>query len=370
MKMSSEFILKKNALQYFCDLHSHRAKQGTKAWKESRLYTIGGSEMSTLLGMNQYNSRKKLLQSKFGFSTFTSSDATRWGNFFEPCGQMLLEKLFDCVIYETGCLPGSVPNTSYSPDGMSIIKRETIDKLIADKILPEHKLPENSVAALFEIKSPYSRIPTDKIPEEYKAQPQCGLNYFDFLDIAYFINIMYRICTLADLKTGNYYSNYSQKEEKSDFTKTIHFGIVGVYQKLGEFDLLNYDPKKKPKEDDELRAVDLVEDDPESINRIIRNVHDKFYEAIYFDVDEDVEISIAKYRAICDKNMFINIGIIPYKILRYELIPVEKEPGFIEKIKPVVEEFMELMDKIRKMDNDIERMEFINAFKEPRKSKK
>ena len=134
--------------------------------------------------------------------------------------------------------------------------------------------------------------------------------------------------------------------------------------------MLHYDPNKEAKEDCNLRSVDLVEEDPESINRIIRNVHENLYEAIYFDIDEDIEVSISKYRSICDKNMFINIGIIPYKILKYELIPVEKEPGFLEKITPVVNEFIEIMNKVRNMDNDMERIEFINDYKEPRKSKK
>ena len=189
------FLEKLNELRIFCEMHSDKPKQGTKKWKEERNntnkeVTIGGSEMSTVLGENKYNNIDKLIQTKLGLITFSGNDATRWGNFFEPAGQLLIEKLFNCVLYETGSLPGSIPNTSYSPDGFTVAYTKQIKKLISERYITEHNIPfDNAGIILFEIKSPYSRIPTNYIPEEYKAQPQCGLAYFKFIDISYFINI-------------------------------------------------------------------------------------------------------------------------------------------------------------------------------------
>jgi hypothetical protein len=138
------FVNKLNELRLFCESYADRPKQGTKKWKEERNninkeVTVGGSEMSTVLGENKYNTIDKLIQTKLGFLTFSGNDATRWGNFFEPAGQLLLEKLFECVLYETGSLPGSITNTSYSPDGFAVVYNDQIKKLISKKYI-EYKI--------------------------------------------------------------------------------------------------------------------------------------------------------------------------------------------------------------------------------------
>uniref|UniRef100_A0A6C0BCX3 Uncharacterized protein n=1 Tax=viral metagenome TaxID=1070528 RepID=A0A6C0BCX3_9ZZZZ len=333
------FIEKLNELRIFCETHADKPKQGTKKWKEERNntnkeVTVGGSEMSTVLGENKYNNIDKLIQTKLGLLTFSGNDATRWGNFFEPVGQLLIEKLFDCVLYETGSLPGSIPNTSYSPDGFSVIYAEKIQKLIIEKNIEQHTLPfDKAGTILFEIKSPYSRIPTNYIPDEYKAQPQSGLAYFKFIDIAYFINIVFRACTLKQF-TGLGFVN-TTTQQKIMITEDLavsYKGIIGIYSESRD-STISYDEN----------IIDLVESG--EFSKIIYFVSIGRFGVVYFDIDEDLELSISKYKKICIDNSFNMVGIIPYKILKTVIIPVYRDIGFIDAIKEPIRKFVNLYNE-------------------------
>lgn len=333
------FIDKLNELRIFCEIHADKPKQGTKKWKEERNntnkeVTVGGSEMSTVLGENKYNNIDKLIQTKLGLLTFSGNDATRWGNFFEPVGQLLIEKLFDCVLYETGSLPGSIPNTSYSPDGFSVIYADKIQKLIIEKNIEQHTLPfDKAGTILFEIKSPYSRIPTNYIPDEYKAQPQSGLAYFKFIDIAYFINIVFRACTLKQF-TGLGFVN-TTTQQKIMITEDLavsYKGIIGIYSESRD-STISY----------EENIIDLVESG--EFSKIIYFVSIGRFGVLYFDIDEDLELSLSKYKKICIDNSFNMIGVIPYKVLKTVIIPVYRDIGFIDTIKEPIRKFVNLYNE-------------------------
>jgi hypothetical protein len=333
------FIEKLNELRIFCEIHADKPKQGTKKWKEERNntnkeVTVGGSEMSTILGENKYNNIDKLIQTKLGLLTFSGNDATRWGNFFEPAGQLLIEKLFDCVLYETGSLPGSISNTSYSPDGFSVIYAKNIQKLITKKNIEQHTLPfDKAGIILFEIKSPYSRIPTNYIPEEYKAQPQCGLAYFKFIDISYFINIVFRACTLTQF-TGLGFVNTTtqQKVTVTEDISSTYKGIIGIYSESRDSNILY-----------EENITDLVETG--EFSKIIYFVSIGRFGVLYFDIDENLDISLSKYKKICIENSFNMVGVIPYKILKSVIIPVYRDNGFINTIKEPIRKFVNLYNE-------------------------
>ena len=330
------FVNKLNELRLFCESHADRPKQGTKKWKEERNninkeVTVGGSEMSTVLGENKYNTIDKLIQTKLGLLTFSGNDATRWGNFFEPAGQLLLEKLFECVLYETGSLPGSIANTSYSPDGFAVVYNDQIKKLISKKYIADHAIPfDKAGIILFEIKSPYSRIPMNVVPDEYKAQPQCGLAYFNFIDIAYFVNIVFRVCTIIQYDTLGFVNTLAQQKTPIDMEMPAsHKGVIGIYSEMRESDRYY-----------SVNIVDLVETG--EFSKIIYFVSIGRYGMLYFDIDESINESIEKYKKICINNSFNMVGLIPYKIFNPVIIPVYRDPNFINTIKEPIRKFVNL----------------------------
>jgi hypothetical protein len=330
------FVNKLNELRLFCESYADRPKQGTKKWKEERNninkeVTVGGSEMSTVLGENKYNTIDKLIQTKLGLLTFSGNDATRWGNFFEPAGQLLLEKLFECVLYETGSLPGSIANTSYSPDGFAVVYNDQIKKLISKKYIADHAIPfDKAGIILFEIKSPYSRIPMNVVPDEYKAQPQCGLAYFKFIDIAYFVNIVFRVCTIIQYDKLGFVNTPAQQKTPIDMEMPAsHKGVIGIYSEMRESDRYY-----------SINIVDLVETG--EFSKIIYFVSIGRYGMLYFDIDESINESIEKYKKICINNSFNMVGLIPYKIFNPVIIPVYRDPNFINTIKEPIRKFVNL----------------------------
>src|SRR3989338_4815923 len=110
------YLLKKQIIDQFINDNKYLPKQGSPEWLEERKYTIGGSEMSIIEGLNPYQSIKDLIKSKIGLTNFRGNTATNWGKLFEEVVKQFLELLFECPIYETGSVQGCIPRTSYSPD--------------------------------------------------------------------------------------------------------------------------------------------------------------------------------------------------------------------------------------------------------------
>jgi len=218
--------------------------QGTSGWLAKRRRAIGGSEMGSLFkiftemnaGTPDCENRELLTMmiSKCGLSSFKNNFHCDWGHLFEPVAQLFLEQLFNCPIYETGSIPSPVmEGTSYSPDGFAVIETSRIMKLIADGVLPKHVLPsgETAINALFEIKSPSRRTPTDRVPNNYIYQPLSGLCHFKWLDIAYFADFVFRKTSYQSFTshdTKDYDTQYHSTCKKS-LTYPIGYGMILVY---------------------------------------------------------------------------------------------------------------------------------------------
>jgi hypothetical protein len=211
----STYIGKTIFLRNFIDAHSDLPEQGSEEWLKVRTKTIGGSEISTVFGCGM-GSLKQMAMDKAGISTFNGNFNTRWGTMFEPVVQMYLERLFSCNIDETGSLPGCVAGTSYSPDGFAVIKSEHIKLAIKSGLIEDHQIPEDPLV-LFEIKSPAVRHNSSRqIPDYYLNQPRSGLMHFPFLDIAYYVEVVFRITTKSNI------DSYNSGERPLVYNEDIH----------------------------------------------------------------------------------------------------------------------------------------------------
>ena len=114
-------------LHNFLNKHKYLPVQGSQEWLRSRTETIGGSEISTILGLNPYQSIKQLIKQKIGLTTFKKAPPLWFGNIFEYILQQYTEILFDTHIYETGSIPYENSNLiKYSPDGLSVIQNNKL----------------------------------------------------------------------------------------------------------------------------------------------------------------------------------------------------------------------------------------------------
>jgi hypothetical protein len=215
------------------------ANQGSVEWLNIRKNIIGGSELSTILGVNPYNKIENLVADKIGLTKFKGNVATRWGQLFEEISRIILETILlpdnndDYKIYETGSLEGIIPNHRFSPDGLSVFLYNLNNKEILEYLI-----------TLLEFKSPLRSIPNGYIPEYYIPQICAGLCDIELSEIGLFINNMYRKCSLSDL---NYSINYDINFHKSDFdikknfkpNTPLAYGIIGFYQTKEQVILYN-----------------------------------------------------------------------------------------------------------------------------------
>ena len=92
-------------LHNFINKYKYLPIQGSAEWLKSRSETIGGSEISTILGLNPYQNVKQLIKQKTGLTTFKKAPPLWFGNIFEYILQQYTEYIFDTKIYETGSIP-------------------------------------------------------------------------------------------------------------------------------------------------------------------------------------------------------------------------------------------------------------------------
>ena len=110
--------IKKRALNEFLEENKYLPTQGSQEWLNSRSETIGGSEISTILNINKYQTIKQLIEQKTNISFFKKAAPLWFGNIFEYILQQYTEILYDTKIYETGSIPYKKSKLiKYSPDG-------------------------------------------------------------------------------------------------------------------------------------------------------------------------------------------------------------------------------------------------------------
>lgn len=243
-------------LQMFLNFYKYLPIQGSIAWKKARsgdatgleMPTIGGSEIGSILGMNDYQKEYQLVSSKLGITGFDGSPATRWGNLFEEVASMLMECWYGTVTYETGSIPGASivdPNNlssrviqTYSPDRLGVLDIQRL-RMVMDSLgilSPETRQflqnwPLRDITALFEFKCPSSRIPNTEIPKQYQAQPLVGACTIPITDICLFVDSMIRKCSIDDFGFNtDYDSTYTPKDPPAVSSEgPIVCGMVGIY---------------------------------------------------------------------------------------------------------------------------------------------
>ncbi len=147
--------------------------QHSMEWYKMRMQVIGGSEIATFAGFNPYCTKDQLRRKKIGEIKFEGSPHTRWGTLFEPVIRTIVESELECTISGDKCYVVNPP-FSYSPDGLAVINDNSgLQRwhLIDD----DDENNNSSPIVLFEFKCPISRVLNGKVPSYYIPQVQQGL---------------------------------------------------------------------------------------------------------------------------------------------------------------------------------------------------
>lgn len=237
-------------LAEFIDSNKHLPQQGSVEWLSSRSETIGGSEISTLLGINPYQNIKKLITQKVGVTTFVKSAPLWFGNIMEYVLQNYTEQIFHTKIYETGSIQYDKSKyLKYSPDGLAVVNKKYLTKIFTDediesKINPKSKFDnslnqnKDELLILFEFKNPFMRAPKPGIvPIYYQPQPEMGMHVIDICEVAIFIEGVFRFCSYNDvLEQNNRYNTRYHFDKVWYRNDPLAYGAFTLYYSMDDID--------------------------------------------------------------------------------------------------------------------------------------
>ena len=139
--------------------------QRTPEWYAARQRMVTGSELESATNPSKKRQFfKRKLAGPEAWNDLKDSPAIKWGVKYEPVACELYQRRSGAGVHEFGLLPhGGIPGFGASPDGIS------------------------DLGIMLEIKCPYSRVITGRVPQAYYAQVQAqldtaGLRECDFLE--------------------------------------------------------------------------------------------------------------------------------------------------------------------------------------------
>lgn len=135
---------------------------GSPEWHAAREGRIGGSDIGTICGWNQWETRAELLERKLGeLAPRKESDAMLRGHCCEPAIQKWLELKHGIKVDDTraGTYVGDEEWMAYNPDGIST------DGLLLEYKTANARHPEDG----------WGRAGTDQVPLAYAAQVIWGM---------------------------------------------------------------------------------------------------------------------------------------------------------------------------------------------------
>lgn len=391
---------KTEILYNFIENNKHLPEQGSQEWLKSRGETIGGSEISTVLGINPYQNIKKLIFQKTGLTKFNKSAPLWFGNIMEYILQQYTEMVFNTKIYETGAIKYSKSNyLKYSPDGIAVINidyikhlfsQEEIENFIHNKSKFDNKLEQNKneLIILFEFKNPYMRrLKQGIVPEYYIPQPEMGLNVIDICEVSIFIEAIYRFCSYEDIvNQNNKYNTRYHFDKQRYYNDPIAYGAFSLYydnktNKSKHF-IKTIEMLIEYLQDNKLPNNDLSSiKNYKIINMIMENIIDykdikiKYHNNLFINKKEDKNNLFKKYNNI---NMFKNeiknnkfnvdnslvyLGNFCFKLFDININPIfKKENMFDEELLTKIEKIIKIIKECNNFSDQDDKKKIIKEF--------
>lgn len=366
-------------IQAFVDkLSENGILQHSEEWEKTKIFTIGGSQLATVLGVNKFSTVVQLVAEKLGLRHFVSNIKVQWGNLFELNIKTYVEwdkrtKIMGSDIF----VPGPT-GTSYSPDGLGAVAIQTNNEIVPRRVL-------------FEFKCPYSRLSDGTIPDYYLPQIKYGMDILSFVDVGLFVQALFRRCAWEDIGDNPRY-------DKTLVTETITpapplaYGIIGFYmdenvvselltqKKTGE--RAKHTPRdyafgrnwlNKATRDELVEWGDssnnyMSNDLGATSEKTFKSIMNAFnlgilrpwYSRMVFvgnrgssDAEGQVIMfeDMAKFEKMCAENKYLNYGVLPWKLLKVDYNYVEKHPGYVQEHLPKIREVIDFITLCMKPEN-------------------
>jgi putative phage-type endonuclease len=394
---------KKQVLLEFIELNKFLPEQGSEEWLKSRLETIGGSEIATIIGLNPYQTIKKLINQKIGLTKFSKAAPLWFGNIMEYTLQQYTEIIFNTKIYETGSIQYEKSKyIKYSPDGISVIDKKKLHKILKDEHYENHINPRSNfdnkhddykdeLLILFEFKNPYMRVlKPNEIPIYYKPQPQLGLEVIDICEVSIFIESVFRFCSFNDiiLQNNKYntryhydkiryinkpiaYSAFSLYYDKNNHNQEFNNLLGNITHFLQNNDIHKYDISNIS----EYKIINAIMEnivDHKDIKVLYHDMYinnkadyskenkDLYYFDKYNNINKFRSEVIRKKKDLKENKNNIYLGCFCYKMFNINIQPVFKSDILNENLLNKVEKVINIIKHCNNLNDDNEKKILIN----------
>lgn len=298
-------------LRVFANYYAALPAPGSAQWLASRSY-VGGSEMSTWMGLNPYQTCEQLIRRKRGIERFLGNEATNWGNIFEPVLFEIVSARLGARLLELGSIPGLYADgevvQSYTPDRVGVISQAALRRHVP-RFVPTPGLEEREeLVVLFEAKCPFRRVPNDRVPEYYLPQPLLGACTISITEACVFADGMFRQCPRAELNFNTCHSRGREARPPEAIGCVLFFAETPLAAE----------------------PVDLgLAGAPQFRTILHRAVREHQLRVVYPRVcarGEDVNAWLAEVTALGQP-----YAILPWKLFKLSLVHVPIQPDFLER---------------------------------------
>lgn len=213
-------------------------RQHDQSWHSTMGVTVGGSELAALLGKNPYSDFYDVVESKLatlaGRAWAGGGAACWWGTLFEDTiAAYTAADLGSAVRGDDICIR-MFPGHRNSPDGYLVARlyRGADDALHLWTTDMPASVPTLPQIALLEFKCPLSRRPTGSVPRQYRPQVWSGLAVSPVASFGIFIEGVFRKCAFADLGDSPGYDTAYHRRRNGDeppWAGPVACGLIGVY---------------------------------------------------------------------------------------------------------------------------------------------
>ena len=316
---------KEKQILEFVKKHRRAPLQRTPEWISMRRSVVGASDLAALVGMSPYgNFESVALKKSRIYSSSFSTPACWWGTIFEDVAVKYAEREFKTKIHGTNiCVIPPEDSPLYgkhvvSPDGYGVVdfvKQKSNWVLLRERVArhlePGLRVP---MAALFEFKCPHRRHPKGFVPRHYLPQVWAGLDISPFANIGLFCDMVVRKCSKAEFSMwGDFDKRY---HFDYDWGREIAWGVSGVFRRESSGGIIDYGAASA--EEFDKMMGDAVE------GQECRVVHSQLFASDLNDID-GVEC-------------FAMAGFFYWKVFRYDVRIVKRNPGFMERCTPLIYE--------------------------------
>lgn len=295
-------------LNSFVEYHEKRCNelgiaQGNANWHAARRLRIGGSQISTLIGYNPYETLYSLIKKKIKPETIIDIKMM-WGNVFERMIREYIAESYKINIMGNDIYITKDDCVSYSPDGLA--------------------MHPDGDCILLEFKCPYTRLPSLDVPAYYKPQVYYGLDVIDICSYGLFCEGVFRLCSLSQLNHPTSYNSHVGGYVSTRNAPCVARGFIVVYRESGV--------DVNPELEDNMVDYGTTENDKEIAELFEKVVHRKTvkltYSKIFYTTITDDDIAELMTDDV--------VGIIPWKLLRIKCHKLNRVTGFLDAHLPKI----------------------------------